>query len=404
MDLAASIQAVTEEVMLRIGRHVHAADRHEEPGAGRRRGAQLRGQRPAAARRAVRRHLDPAGRGRRRRRARRRAVRLASTARQAARSRTRATPEGQLARARVSPTTRSRRFLDASGRRYRRLRRRGRAAATTSPSCWPTGRSSAGSRGAWSSVRARSARAASSATRASPEMQATMNLKIKFRESFRPFAPCVLREHAHEWFDMRPAQESPYMLLVAPVREQHRVALTETSERRWRTIPTCASASTSPRSTIPAVTHVDYSARGADRRRRAATRASTGCCKRSTRRPAARCSSTPASTSAASRSSARRRTPIAASWPPRWTSWSSARLRAAQDASGAALQRGVDARAVPGAVRARLKTNERGPDDRTSIRTRRAKLRQFAAIVDRRVFGALTALRPSARLGAFFDR
>ena len=46
-----------------------------------------------------------------------------------------------------------------------------------------------------------------------------MNLKIKFRESFRPFAPVVLREHASEWFDIDPRQESPYMLLVAPVRE-----------------------------------------------------------------------------------------------------------------------------------------------------------------------------------------
>src|SRR5437773_2789797 len=50
----------------------------------------------------------------------------------------------------------------------------------------------------------------------SPHMQATMNLKIKFRESFRPFAPCVLQEHASSWFDMEPGQESPYMLLVAP--------------------------------------------------------------------------------------------------------------------------------------------------------------------------------------------
>src|SRR6058998_327091 len=54
----------------------------------------------------------------------------------------------------------------------------------------------------------------------SPKMQATMNLKIKFRESFRPFAPCVLREHVHEWFAMRPGEDSPYMLLVAPVREE----------------------------------------------------------------------------------------------------------------------------------------------------------------------------------------
>jgi carbamoyltransferase len=59
----------------------------------------------------------------------------------------------------------------------------------------------------------------------SPKMQATMNLKIKFRESFRPFAPIVLREHAHEWFDLEPRHESPYMLLVAQVLEKHRVSL-----------------------------------------------------------------------------------------------------------------------------------------------------------------------------------
>ena len=59
----------------------------------------------------------------------------------------------------------------------------------------------------------------------STKMQAVMNLKIKFRESFRPFAPCVLREHVHEWFQMRPNEDSPYMLLVAPVLDKHRRTL-----------------------------------------------------------------------------------------------------------------------------------------------------------------------------------
>ena len=54
-------------------------------------------------------------------------------------------------------------------------------------------------------------------------MQATMNLKIKFRESFRPFAPAVLQEQASKWFDFEPRRESPYMLLVAPVLEYRRV-------------------------------------------------------------------------------------------------------------------------------------------------------------------------------------
>src|SRR5262249_20087546 len=56
----------------------------------------------------------------------------------------------------------------------------------------------------------------------SPRMQSTLNRKIKFRESFRPFAPAVLREHAGQWFELPRNCESPYMLLVAPVGEHHR--------------------------------------------------------------------------------------------------------------------------------------------------------------------------------------
>ena len=55
---------------------------------------------------------------------------------------------------------------------------------------------------------------------ADTEMQAVMNMKVKFREGFRPFAPVVLREHAHEYFDIAADQESPYMLLVAPVQRR----------------------------------------------------------------------------------------------------------------------------------------------------------------------------------------
>jgi carbamoyltransferase len=95
----------------------------------------------------------------------------------------------------------------------------------------------------------------------SPAMQATMNLKIKFRESFRPFAPVVLREQAHEWFAMRPGQESPYMLLVAPVREEKRVPLDAEAERLMREDPDLCRRVNVVRSEIPAVTHVDQSAR-----------------------------------------------------------------------------------------------------------------------------------------------
>jgi carbamoyltransferase len=95
----------------------------------------------------------------------------------------------------------------------------------------------------------------------SPRMQATMNVKIKFRESFRPFAPCVLQEHAPEWFDIQPGQESPYMLLVAPVLDRHRLELPLDQLNRMQTDPNLCERVNVPRSTIPAVTHVDYSAR-----------------------------------------------------------------------------------------------------------------------------------------------
>ncbi len=95
----------------------------------------------------------------------------------------------------------------------------------------------------------------------SPTMQATMNLKIKFRESFRPFAPIVLREQASEWFDFRPTDESPYMLMVAPVREEQRVAISEEQQRKMAEAPDLRERVNVVRSKIPAATHVDYSAR-----------------------------------------------------------------------------------------------------------------------------------------------
>jgi len=87
----------------------------------------------------------------------------------------------------------------------------------------------------------------------SPKMQSTMNLKIKFRESFRPFAPVVLREHVDQYFEMRPDEDSPYMLMVAPVKESIRVPEDESA--------TGLAKLHQVRSSIPAVTHVDYSAR-----------------------------------------------------------------------------------------------------------------------------------------------
>jgi carbamoyltransferase len=95
----------------------------------------------------------------------------------------------------------------------------------------------------------------------SPKMQATMNVKIKFRESFRPFAPVVLQEHLADLFGMREDQESPYMLLVAPVLDEHRVPIAEEQLRVMQKDPDLRHRVNVVRSTIPAVTHVDYSAR-----------------------------------------------------------------------------------------------------------------------------------------------
>ena len=94
----------------------------------------------------------------------------------------------------------------------------------------------------------------------SPAMQANMNLKIKFRESFRPFAPVVLAEHAADWFEMR-AGESPYMMLVAPVRKEHHVPIGVHDSRTMRQDPDLTARINVVRSTVPAVTHVDFSAR-----------------------------------------------------------------------------------------------------------------------------------------------
>lgn len=90
----------------------------------------------------------------------------------------------------------------------------------------------------------------------SPEMQRTMNVKIKFRESFRPFAPSVLREEVHRWFEMRENEDSPYMLLVADVLPAHR-----TGDAAALAAARGIDKLMIPRADIQAVTHVDHSAR-----------------------------------------------------------------------------------------------------------------------------------------------
>jgi carbamoyltransferase len=89
----------------------------------------------------------------------------------------------------------------------------------------------------------------------SPKMQSVMNLKIKYRESFRPFAPSVLRERVSDYFELN--ADSPYMLLVAPVLAKRRVPM---SEKQKQSLWGIALLNV-PRSDIPAVTHIDYSAR-----------------------------------------------------------------------------------------------------------------------------------------------
>ena len=85
-------------------------------------------------------------------------------------------------------------------------------------------------------------------------MQKNLNLKVKYRESFRPFAPSVLRENVADWFDLD--VDSPYMLMVAPVAERHMRQMTAEEEALFGIDKLNVA-----RSTIPAVTHVDYSAR-----------------------------------------------------------------------------------------------------------------------------------------------
>ena len=87
-----------------------------------------------------------------------------------------------------------------------------------------------------------------------PKMQSTMNLKIKYRESFRPFAPSVLAEKVDEWFEMD--EESPYMLMVAEVRKDKRISMTKEQNKLFG-----IDLLNVPKSQIPAITHVDYSAR-----------------------------------------------------------------------------------------------------------------------------------------------
>ncbi len=166
-------------------------------------------------------------------------VHLASTPRQAAN----AARRWRLQRARFS----GRRTPTKQIRLSRRSRGRLPALSTRTSSCERSRRPIAPRNvgwvtwtAAWSSVREPWEAAASSGDARSANMQSVMNLKIKFRESFRPFAPSVLREHVQDYFDMRAEEDSPYMLLVAPVRGDKRVAFADERSARARQAQTAS--------------------------------------------------------------------------------------------------------------------------------------------------------------------
>ena len=153
----------------------------------------------------------------------------------------------------VHARARSSTYLTSVGAVYERVAEAG-AASSGWRSIWPTRRSSAGSTAAWSSGRASLGARSILGDPRSPRMQAQMNLKIKFREGFRPFAPSVLRERVSDYFELD--ADSPYMLLVAPVKKERRIPLTAAQHELWG-----IDKLNVPRSDIPAVTHIDYSAR-----------------------------------------------------------------------------------------------------------------------------------------------
>ena len=253
MDLARSIQDVTEEVMVRLATDHASGDGRRPALSGGWGGPQLCGQWQNPARRAVSNAMDSAGGGGCGRGGRRRAGGLAPV-RGAA---TPLQPDGGdgMQGAFLGPAFSNaeiEQFLKAKDAPYVRLSdtelsdRIAEDLAAEKVIGWFQGRMEFG-------PRALGARSILGDAR-SPKMQSVMNLKIKYRESFRPFAPSVLRERVADYFELD--TDSPYMLLVAPVVEARRTAMTEEQQALWG-----IDLLNVPRSDIPAVTHVDYSAR-----------------------------------------------------------------------------------------------------------------------------------------------
>ncbi len=253
MDLAASIQRVMEEILLRMARHVHA--RTGQPNLCLAGGVALN---CVANGRILREGpfreiwVQPAAGD---------AGGALGTAlfiwHQLLENRRRAqTPDGQEGSL-LGPSyadTEIRSFLDSAGADYEQIddpeelvRRVARVMADQKVVGWMQGRMEFGPRALGSRSILGDAR--------SSRMQSVMNLKIKFRESFRPFAPSVMREHVDEYFQMRSEEDSPYMLLVAPVQDSKRVASDGKAQL------TGLDKLSADRSVVPAITHVDHSAR-----------------------------------------------------------------------------------------------------------------------------------------------
>lgn len=252
MDLAASVQRVTEEIMLRAGRHVH-----EQTGM---KNLCLAG---GVA-------LNCVGNGRLLREGPFDDIWIQPAAGDAGGAlgaalfiwhqlldnpRTPAGPDGQRGSL-LGPSFSDdeiRRFLDARGAKYRYLDDEdalcdyvAELLESNKVVGWLQGRMEFG-------PRALGCRSILGDAR-SRDMQSVMNLKIKFRESFRPFAPVVLRDRVDEYFETRNGEDSPYMLLVAPVAPDKRLASQGDSTKGLDKLQ-------EERSVVPAITHVDYSAR-----------------------------------------------------------------------------------------------------------------------------------------------
>jgi len=251
MDLAASIQAVTEEAMLRMARHIHKETKLENLclAGGVALNCVANGRilregpfknvwiQPAAG--------DAGG-----------ALGVALLIHHRALEQPRqVNPSDSMQGSYLGPAfsdTEIQQYLDSAGAVYRRLEpcemitETARALADERVVGWFQGRMEFG-------PRALGARSIIGDAR-STKMQSVMNLKIKFRESFRPFAPSVLREHVHEYFEMD--CDSPYMLLVAPVAKARQRPMSAEESGLFG-----IDKLNVPRSDIPAVTHVDYSAR-----------------------------------------------------------------------------------------------------------------------------------------------